>query len=73
MRPYICDICGAEIPRLEARLTQSFKAQETSYYGVLLKNTTVCPTCLQVGKELDFHNIMIQAWKQAAQKKGGNT
>lgn len=73
MRPYICNICGQEIPQPEACITQAVKSHETSYYGVLLKTTTVCRTCLEVGHKLDFRNIMIQAWKQAALQKGGTT
>lgn len=66
MRTYKCDICGKTLNQLEVLLSHGTFMEEASFLGVLCRPRNICPTCLEIGRKIDFEQVMIDSWKRKA-------
>ena len=69
MIEYKCDICGEPIPPTKVMICTGYCSRHNGFQGVLSQKRHVCESCVTVGENLDFEQIIIDAWRKAAREK----
>ena len=67
MKKTYCNVCGNEIPLSE----RASRASVLDIQAAISKDMDICPECRMVGASMDPAEILLAAWKQAANMQAG--
>ena len=66
MKFYKCDVCGKLIDKNDpASIVSEQKVPFAGMFGIVSNGKDICPSCANIGRTLDFNEIILDAWKNA--------